>query len=473
MAARAVSHYPNRQRGISQIERRKANLERDCAVVGGRCAIGLRLGVSACGGTSDAGQRAASAWSPTRRPRRPTRRSSRPSRRPTTARASASSSPTAPPATRPARSRPASTPTSSRCRSHPTSTSSSRPKYVADDWNKDEYDGFVTNSVVVFAVRKGNPKNIKTWDDLIKDGVEVIDAEPVHLGRREVEHHGRLRGAARAGQVRAGRGQEYLRQLFDNVPVQDKSAREALQTFVGGKGDVLLAYENEAITAQQKGEDVDYVVPDETILIQNPIAVTTTEAPGGQGVRRLRALRRGAEDLRREGLPLGERRTWSTKTEYPTPPNLFEITKSAAGRRSTRSSSTPTTARRRDREGPREFDRVAGTYDADRQHPGRRACPGCAFGVPRPSGAALGRGIATGYLSLIVLIPLAAVIAKAFEDGLGTFWTAVTSEQAVAGAEADADRLADRRGDQRRHGHADRLGARARRVPRQVASSTR
>ena len=59
------------------------------------------------------------------------------------------------------------------------------------------------------------------------------------------------------------------------MPVQDKSAREALQTFVGGKGDVLLAYENEAITAQQKGEEVDYVIPDGTILIQNPIAVTT------------------------------------------------------------------------------------------------------------------------------------------------------------------------------------------------------
>jgi ABC-type sulfate transport system substrate-binding protein len=57
------------------------------------------------------------------------------------------------------------------------------------------------------------------------------------------------------------------------VPVQDKSAREAIQTFVGGKGDVILAYENEAINAQQKHQEIDYVVPDETILIENPIAV--------------------------------------------------------------------------------------------------------------------------------------------------------------------------------------------------------
>ena len=71
--------------------------------------------------------------------------------------------------------------------------------------------------------------------------------------------------AAYGAQSEAGKykqaGEDYLRELFKNVPVQSKSAREALQTFVGGKGDVLLAYENEAITAQQKGQDVDYVVP--------------------------------------------------------------------------------------------------------------------------------------------------------------------------------------------------------------------
>jgi sulfate transport system substrate-binding protein len=85
--------------------------------------------------------------------------------------------------------------------------------------------------------------------------------------------------AAYGAQLKQGKSEdeavEYLKKLFANIPVQDKSAREALQTFVGGKGDVMLAYENEAITAQQKGEDVDYVVPDQTILIENPAAVTT------------------------------------------------------------------------------------------------------------------------------------------------------------------------------------------------------
>ncbi len=63
------------------------------------------------------------------------------------------------------------------------------------------------------------------------------------------------------------------------MAVQDKTARKALQTFTGGKGDVMLAYENEAIFAQQNGEDIDYVVPDQTILIENPAAVTNTTKP--------------------------------------------------------------------------------------------------------------------------------------------------------------------------------------------------
>ena len=87
--------------------------------------------------------------------------------------------------------------------------------------------------------------------------------------------------AAYGAQLKAGKSRSRAKStwdLFKNVPVQDKSAREALQTVHGGKGDVLLAYENEAITAQQKGEELDYVVPNGTILIQNPIAVTIERA---------------------------------------------------------------------------------------------------------------------------------------------------------------------------------------------------
>jgi sulfate/thiosulfate transport system substrate-binding protein len=143
---------------------------------------------------------------------------------------------------------------------------------VAKDWNADAHKGMITNSVAVFIVRKGNPRNIRTWDDLIKPGVEVIEPNPFTSGGAKWNIM-----AAYGAQLKAGKTPEqataYLLELFRHVPVQDKSAREALQTFVGGKGDVMLAYENEAINAQQKEQPVDYVVPDNTILIENPIAV--------------------------------------------------------------------------------------------------------------------------------------------------------------------------------------------------------
>jgi sulfate/thiosulfate transport system substrate-binding protein len=145
---------------------------------------------------------------------------------------------------------------------------------VAQDWNTDQHKGMVTDSVVVLAVRKGNPKNIQTWADLIKPGVEVITPNPFTSGGARWNVMAAYGQAQRAGGEAAGIG--YLNSLFKNVAVQDDTARKSLQTFTSGKGDVLLAYENEAIFAQQNGQDLEYVVPDSTILIENPVAVTKT-----------------------------------------------------------------------------------------------------------------------------------------------------------------------------------------------------
>jgi sulfate/thiosulfate transport system substrate-binding protein len=149
---------------------------------------------------------------------------------------------------------------------------------VADDWDKDAHQGMVTSSVVVFVVRKNNPKRLETWDSLVRDGVEVIEPNPFTSGGARWNVM-----AAYGAQLKQGKTHEqaveYLRELFRHVSVQDKSARESLQTFTGGKGDVLLAYENEAILAKSKGEDIDYVVPQQTILIENPVAVTKDAPP--------------------------------------------------------------------------------------------------------------------------------------------------------------------------------------------------
>src|SRR4051812_23469578 len=150
---------------------------------------------------------------------------------------------------------------------------------VDKGWNADRYHGFVTDSIVVFEVRKGNPKHIRTWADLVKPGVDVISPNPFTSGGAKWNI-----SAAYGAQLAQGRSPaqalDYLTRLFKNVSVLDKSAREAGQTFASGKGDVLIAYENEAITAQQKGETVDFVRPDQTILIENPAAVVNkTNSP--------------------------------------------------------------------------------------------------------------------------------------------------------------------------------------------------
>ena len=141
-------------------------------------------------------------------------------------------------------------------------------------WSQNDHNGMVTNSVVVFMVRKGNPKGIKDWDDLVTGDVEVLEPNPFTSGGAKWNIM-----AAYGAQLEKGKtpeeAEQYLAELFKNVPVLDKSARESLQTFSSGKGDVLLAYENEAILAKANGEELDYVVPDQTILIENPVAATT------------------------------------------------------------------------------------------------------------------------------------------------------------------------------------------------------
>ncbi len=146
---------------------------------------------------------------------------------------------------------------------------------VAPDWNGGPHKGIVTDSIVVLAVRKGNPKKITGWDDLLRDDVDVLTPNIFTSGGAKWNTM-----AAYGAQIESGKtpaqALEYLTAMYKNVKVQDKSARESLQTFIGGTGDVLLAYENEAILAQENGENVDYVVPAETILIENPVAAVST-----------------------------------------------------------------------------------------------------------------------------------------------------------------------------------------------------
>jgi len=145
---------------------------------------------------------------------------------------------------------------------------------VAKGWDRGPTKGIVSKSVVVFVVRKGNPKHIKGWDDLTRPGIGIVSPNPGSSGSA------RWNILAAYGQVLAGGGtkgdaETYLTAFFNNVVALPGSGREATTAFTGGTGDVLVSYENEAIAARQGGEDVDYIVPDSTMLIENPATVTT------------------------------------------------------------------------------------------------------------------------------------------------------------------------------------------------------
>src|SRR5436190_2311317 len=148
-----------------------------------------------------------------------------------------------------------------------------KAKLVKPGWNKDKWHGIVTRSVVVFVVRDGNPKKIRDWEDLVKPGVQVVTPNPLTSGGARWNVM-----AAYGAMLRKGRSDRqaiaYLKKLFQHTVSQDKSAREALQTFLSGRGDVLLSYENEAILAQRKNQPVFYLIPKATIRIENPVAVT-------------------------------------------------------------------------------------------------------------------------------------------------------------------------------------------------------
>lgn len=149
------------------------------------------------------------------------------------------------------------------------------PKFVAPDWDSGPTKGIVTNSVVVLVVRKGNPKHITGWNDLVKPGVKIVTPDPASSGSAKWNLLAAYEQAIQNGGS-ATDATNYLTRFFKNVVSKPSSGSDAMTTFVKGTGDVLLSYEDEAIRARAQGEPVDYVVPQQDLLIQNPAAVTKT-----------------------------------------------------------------------------------------------------------------------------------------------------------------------------------------------------
>ncbi len=153
---------------------------------------------------------------------------------------------------------------------------------VSKSWDANPQKGISSDSVVVMVVRKGNPKHITGWDDLVKPGIDVVTPNPSTSGSARWNILAGYGAQLKEGKTPA-EALAYLRTLLTkNVSVQDSSASAALQTFTGGKGDVLLDYESDAIAAEKAGDSVQYIIPKQTILIETPIAVTAKSAHAQQ-----------------------------------------------------------------------------------------------------------------------------------------------------------------------------------------------
>jgi sulfate transport system substrate-binding protein len=207
----------------------------------------------------------------------------------------------------------------------PDITSLVQKKLVPQTWNRDRFHGMVTRSVVVFVVRDGNPKKLKTWTDLLKPGVQIVTPNPFTSGGARWNVMAAYGGALRAGKT-PKQAETYLAQMWKHVVAQPASAREGLQTFLAGRGDVFLAYENEALFAQKKGQPVQFVIPKATILIENPIAVTSTSKHKPQAQAFLNYLR--TKPAQRIFAENGYRPVVKGVTQglnFPNRPQLFTI----------------------------------------------------------------------------------------------------------------------------------------------------
>jgi sulfate transport system substrate-binding protein len=199
---------------------------------------------------------------------------------------------------------------------------------VSSSWDANPQKGIANDSVVVLVVRKGNPKHITGWDDLVKPGVDVITPNPSTSGSARWNVL-----AAYGSQLKEGKSPAealaYVNTLLTkHVSVQDTSGSAATQTFVGGKGDVLLSYESEAISAKKAGDPIEYFVPKQTILIETPIAVTSKSAHPQQAQAFVNWLwtTAGQTLWAKSGYrPVLPSVLSKYASKFPTPPQLFTI----------------------------------------------------------------------------------------------------------------------------------------------------
>ena len=181
---------------------------------------------------------------------------------------------------------------------------------VDKDWNADATKGIPFGSVVSLVVRKGNPKNIKDWDDLLQPGLEVVTPSPLSSGSAKWNLLAPYAAKSDGGKNPQA-GLDFVNKLVtEHVKTRPGSGREATDVFLQGSGDVLISYENEAINTERQGKPVEHINPPQTFKIENPVAVVTSSSPSRQGQRaeELPVHRRRSEAVGRGRFPSGRSR---------------------------------------------------------------------------------------------------------------------------------------------------------------------
>src|SRR5471032_2411599 len=198
---------------------------------------------------------------------------------------------------------------------------------VNQNWDEQGYKGIAADTVVVFAVRDGNPKHIKSWADLIKPGVQVVTPNPFSSGSAKWNIL-----AAYGAQRRLGKTDKqataYVQQLFSHVVSQDSSGRNATNTFLSGKGDVLITYESEAINSRLNGQDIQYVIPRQSMLIELPIAVLKASPNRDKANQFVRFIKGDVAQhlLAQNGFrPVDKKIAGKYADKYPTRPGIFKV----------------------------------------------------------------------------------------------------------------------------------------------------
>jgi sulfate/thiosulfate transport system substrate-binding protein len=199
-------------------------------------------------------------------------------------------------------------------------------KLVDKTWSQNKYHGIVSKSVVVFVLRNGNPKHIKTWDDLVKPGVDVVFPNPFSSGGARWDVM-----AAYGSMLREHKSHKqavaYLAQLFKHNVSQDTSGRNALNTFLSGRGDVLLDYESDAKLAQSQGKPVFYLIPKATLQIETPLAAVngSNKAEAQKFVNWLYTQPAQTIWAQNGFRPVDQNAARQFKAQFPPRPRLFKI----------------------------------------------------------------------------------------------------------------------------------------------------